>query len=137
MKADHFAALLESTHQALEHAQGKRELRTTTLPRPPQAMGPEEVRMLREKVNASQAVFAHFLNVSTKLVQAWESDRRRPEGAALRLLELGAANPRIVFRGLPVRTAEKPVHAKRTHAAAAGDASKKVAAKRRSSKRGA
>jgi putative transcriptional regulator len=137
MKADHFAALLESTQHALEHAQGKRELRTTTLPRLPQAMGAEQVRALRERVNASQSVFAHFLNVSTKLVQAWEADRRSPEGAALRLLELGAANPRIVFRGLPVRTAEKPVHAKRPRAAAAGDASKKVAAKRRSSKRGA
>jgi hypothetical protein len=33
-----FGELKESLNQAIEHAQGKRELRTTTLPRPPKKM---------------------------------------------------------------------------------------------------
>lgn len=64
-------------------------------------MSADDVRELRERVNASQSVFAHFLNVSTKLVQAWEANRRRPDGAALRLLEIASENPSIVFRGIP------------------------------------
>lgn len=99
MKKELFAELMGSMGDALEHARGKRELRTTVLPRPPAAMRADDIRALRERVNASQAVFARFLNVSTQLVQAWEADRRRPAGAALRLLELGAREPRVVFGG--------------------------------------
>ena len=97
MKKDLFAALLDSAHDALEHAQGKRELRTTLLPSPPKPMTARDVRRLRDNLNASQSVFASFLNVSTKLVQAWESDRRSPEGAALKLLRLAEESPDLVF----------------------------------------
>jgi putative transcriptional regulator len=97
MKKNLFAELLDSAQDALEHAQGKRELRTTLLPSPPKPMTARDVRRLRDNVNASQAVFASFLNVSTKLVQAWESDRRAPEGAALKLLRLAEESPDLVF----------------------------------------
>jgi putative transcriptional regulator len=107
MKSELFASLLKSAEEALAHSKGKRELRTTVLPGLPKMMGAEDVRALRERVNVSQAVFAHCLNVSTKLVQAWEADRRRPDGAALRLLELASDNPRVVFRTAPVRTSKK------------------------------
>ncbi|MHB1097586.1 MAG: helix-turn-helix domain-containing protein [Gemmatimonadaceae bacterium] len=59
-----------------------------------------DVRRLRRGLGASQAVFASFLNVSPRLVQAWEGARRIPEGAALRLLELGVSHPAAVFPGL-------------------------------------
>lgn len=88
MKTEIFDELLESTREALAHARGKMNLRTTVLPPAPQPMRGREVRQLRDELNASQAVFAHYLNVSTKLVQAWEAERRRPEGAALALLRL-------------------------------------------------
>jgi putative transcriptional regulator len=97
MDARLFAQLLESTQQVLEHAQGKRELRTTILPAPPKPMRAAEVRRLRAKLNASQAVFAHCLNVSTKLVQAWEAERRTPEGPALLLLRIVERNPGVVL----------------------------------------
>jgi putative transcriptional regulator len=100
MKDALFDELRASMQEALAHARGKRELRTTVLPAAPAPMGAAEVRALRERVNASQAVFARYLNVSTRLVQAWEADRRHPEGAALRLLELGARDPATVFAGL-------------------------------------
>ena len=51
------------------------------------------VRRVRKRLNASQAVFARYLNVSTKRVQAWESDRRHPDGPALILLRLGDRDP--------------------------------------------
>jgi putative transcriptional regulator len=92
-----FAELLQSTTEALEHAEGKRDLRTTVLPAAPKPMSSTAVRRLRSRLNASQAVFASYLNVSTKLVQAWESDRRSPEGAALRLLRLAEQAPELLL----------------------------------------
>jgi putative transcriptional regulator len=92
-----FKDFMDSLQEALEHAQGKRVLRTTTLPLPPPAMGAKEVKKLRQQVNASQSVFAHGLNVSVKLVQAWEGSRRTPEGAALKLLHLAQQNPEMIF----------------------------------------
>ncbi len=91
-----FEELVESLGEALEHAQGKRELRTTILPAPPAPMDAHEVKRLREQLRASQAVFAHYLNVSTKLVQAWESARRSPDGPALLLLRLAERHPAIL-----------------------------------------
>ena len=92
-----FAELLESANQALEHARGRRELRTTVLPPAPKPMRAQEIRSLRRRFSASQAVFARYCNVSTKLVQAWEAERRTPDGPALLLLRLAQRNPAILL----------------------------------------
>jgi putative transcriptional regulator len=92
-----FADLLQSANEALEHAKGKRELRTTELPPPPAPVIASDIRQLRGKMKMSQAVFAHCLNVSTKLVQAWESKRRTPEGPALLLLHLVQQQPSLIL----------------------------------------
>jgi len=92
-----FAELLESANEALEHAKGKRELRTAELPPPPRPMDGSGIRRLRTRLKMSQAVFARYLNVSTKLVQAWESDRRTPDGPALLLVRLVERNPALVL----------------------------------------
>ena len=89
-----FTELLGSAREALEHAQGKRSLRTTTSPLSPKPLNGRAVKRVRASLHASQAEFAGFLNVSTKLVQAWEANRRTPEGPALVLLHI-AANPDI------------------------------------------
>ena len=96
MTADTFGELLESMNQALEHAQGKRSLRTTSLPRPPAPLDGSAVKRVRASLHASQAVFAQYLNVSTKLVQAWEANRRVPEGPALVLLHVAARQPGLI-----------------------------------------
>jgi putative transcriptional regulator len=95
MKKERFARLMESAKQALEHAEGKRELRTTVLIKT-EPITKEEVKELREKLNASQAVFANYLNVSPKSVQAWEQGIGKPAGAALRLLRIAQKNPDIL-----------------------------------------
>lgn len=99
MKKHLFRELMTSAGEALAHARGKRALRTTELPALPKPMTASEIKAIREWVNASQAVFARYLNVSTKLVQAWEAGRRSPEGAALKLLRIGGDNPKVVFAG--------------------------------------
>ncbi len=96
MKNETFTELLTSANEALAHAQGKRSLRTTTLPLPPKALNARAVKRVRASLHASQAVFARFLNVSTKLVQAWEANRRTPEGPALVLLHIAARQPDVI-----------------------------------------
>lgn len=121
MRAEVFGELLESAREALEHARGKMNLRTTVLPPAPRPMRGEEVRKLRDHLKASQAVFAHYLNVSTKLVQAWEAERRRPDGAALTLLRLCERNPALLIArdAVPGRTKHRARGAmrRRQHAA--------------------
>lgn len=92
-----FAELLEAAGEALGHAKGKRELRTTVLPAPPRPMTSSEIRRVRQELNASQAVFASCLNVSPKLVQAWEAKRRKPRGPALVLLRIAERDPRLLL----------------------------------------
>ncbi len=92
-----FAELMESANEALQHARGKRDLRTTALPPPLRPMSAAAVQRLRKKLKVSQAVLARYLNVSTKLVQAWESGRRKPDGPALLLLRLGARRPELLI----------------------------------------
>jgi putative transcriptional regulator len=48
----------------------------------------EEIQALREREHVSQAIFAHHLNVQTKLVSDWERGVKRPSGPSLKLLAL-------------------------------------------------
>lgn len=55
---------------------------------PVQSLSPRKIRAIRLRENASQAVFARYLNVTTSLVSQWERGEKRPSGAALKLLTL-------------------------------------------------
>ena len=59
---------------------------------PVEEMTPEDIRALRCRENASQAVFARYLNVTTGLVSQWERGEKRPRGASLKLLTLVEKN---------------------------------------------
>ena len=59
---------------------------------PVEDMSPGKIRALRLRENASQAVFARHLNVTTGLVSQWERGEKRPRGASLKLLTLVAKN---------------------------------------------
>ena len=59
---------------------------------PVKEMTAGEIRALRIRENASQAVFARHLNVTTSVVSQWERGEKRPRGASLKLLTLVAKN---------------------------------------------
>jgi putative transcriptional regulator len=59
---------------------------------PVRPLTPEEIRDLREREGASQAVFARYLNVTTGLVSQWERGEKHPQGPSLKLLALVAKN---------------------------------------------
>ena len=49
---------------------------------------PSDIKRLRLKSRASQAVFAAYLNTSVSTVQKWEIGEKRPSGPALKLLNI-------------------------------------------------
>ena len=59
---------------------------------PVRQLSAAEIRALREREGASQAVFARYLNVTTGLVSQWERGEKHPQGASLKLLALVAKN---------------------------------------------
>ena len=48
----------------------------------------EDIIALREREQVSQAVLAHYLNVSKDSVSQWERGKKRPSGPTLKLLSL-------------------------------------------------
>lgn len=48
----------------------------------------EEVKKIRNATGMSQKVFAGYLGVSEKAVEAWEAGRNQPSGVASRLLNM-------------------------------------------------
>ncbi|ADW71829.1 MULTISPECIES: NadS family protein [Rahnella] len=55
-----------------------------------------EVKQIRTKAGIKQDEFARLLGVSPSLVQAWEQQKRLPNGAALKLLKMLELNPQII-----------------------------------------
>ena len=47
-----------------------------------------QVKNIREKIGLTQKLFAKYLGVSTKTVEAWEAGRNKPSGPSNRLLWL-------------------------------------------------
>ena len=55
---------------------------------PVETLAPDEIIETRIKVGVSQAVFAHYLNVSVGSISKWERGEKHPSGPALKLLDL-------------------------------------------------
>jgi putative transcriptional regulator len=59
-----------------------------------------DVAAIRGRLGKSQGEFALMIGVSVATLQNWEQGRRVPNGPALALLRVTAANPRLVERAL-------------------------------------
>jgi putative transcriptional regulator len=68
-------------------AQTMREFDALCLP-PVRDYTAEEIKALRLRTRASEAVFAAYLNTSPTTVQKWEQGQKHPSGPSLKLLNL-------------------------------------------------
>lgn len=64
-----------------------REFDALCLP-PVKIYTPAQIKRIRQKTRASQAVFAAYLNTSPSTIQKWEVGGKRPNGPSLKLLNL-------------------------------------------------
>ena len=86
-------------NQAIDYEKGKIKAKTTTLTIVPiDKFTPIEIKSIRLDTGLTQALFAKYMGVSVKTVEAWEAGRNHPEGAACRLLTLTKNDPTFPLR---------------------------------------
>ncbi len=97
MTKQYRSPVMASIHETAEglHAAGVMDKQTmrkfdNACLTPVRPLSAEEIRALREREGASQAVFARYLNVTTGLISQWERGEKHPQGASLKLLSLVA-----------------------------------------------
>ncbi len=66
-----------------------REIDAICLP-PVKDYSADQIKRIRLRNKASQAVFAVFLNTSISTVQKWEAGQKKPSGASMKLINLVA-----------------------------------------------
>lgn len=82
--------------QAIEYEKGNLKAKKTTMAvLPLETFTSAEIKEIRVGAGMTQALFAKYLGVSVKTVEAWESGRNHPEGAACRLLALTRNDPKF------------------------------------------
>jgi putative transcriptional regulator len=99
MKKQYRSSIMGSVHETAEGLHAAGVMDRTTMRKfdamcltPVRPLKPKDIRALRLREGASQAVFARYLNVTTGLISQWERGEKHPQGASLKLLSLVAKN---------------------------------------------
>lgn len=92
-------------NQAIAFEQGKEKGKITVLSiHPVDRFSAEEIKQIRMDTGMTQALFAEYMGVSVKTVEAWESGRNHPEGTACRLLSMTRNDPMFPVKSGVVET---------------------------------
>ena len=84
-----FEDLKEGLQEAIDFEKGNGKAKTTTyIIDPVRSYSNVEIKAVRNKAGMTQAVFANYLGVSKKTVEAWELGRTHPTGPANILIEM-------------------------------------------------
>lgn len=93
-----YDSIVTGLTEAIEDAKGceKKLKRNVAHVEPVKEYSAEEVKKIRVNTGMSQNVFASYMGVSCKTVEAWESGKNHPSGAASRLLHMMEMNNNLV-----------------------------------------
>lgn len=99
-----FDLLKEGLEEAIAYERGlsknvrvkKKRIDIDAIPEQPKEYQATDIKNLRKKLNCSQNLLAAYLNVSLNTIQAWEQGTRKPNHAALRLLEIMDRGPKFL-----------------------------------------
>ncbi len=81
-------------NQAIEYEKGELDAKAVTLSiTPVDTFTASEIKSIRNNTGLTQVLFAKFMGVSVKTVEAWEAGRNHPEGTACRLLAMTRSDP--------------------------------------------
>ena len=82
-----YTDLMEGFQEIKESLQGDKELKTTIVSIPEvKHYSNNEIRKIRKKTGMTQTLFAYYMGVSKKTVEAWEYGTNHPAGPACRIL---------------------------------------------------
>lgn len=80
--------------QAMAYERGEIEARVSRgYIAPLESFTADEIKEIRKSTGLTQWLFAQYMGVSVKTVEAWEAGRNSPNGTACRMLALTKANP--------------------------------------------
>jgi len=87
--------ILDTVHDTAKGLHGAGVMDTKTMREfdalcltPVKNLSAAQIKRLRTRNKASQAVFAAYLNTSRSTVQKWEQGQKKPNGPSLKLLNL-------------------------------------------------
>lgn len=98
-KRNLFNEIAEGFDALREERLGKRTLRTHTVePRPAPEITAAELVALRERLQLSRPVLAHYLRTNPRTLENWEQGRAKPNAQAALLIRLVERYPDTVER---------------------------------------
>lgn len=91
-----FDEIKTGLNEAIEYEKGNLKANTKKLSLTPvEEFTASEIKDIRKNAGLTQVIFAKYLGVSLKTVEAWESGRNQPSGAACRMLSLTKNDPQF------------------------------------------
>ena len=93
-----YESIITGLNEAIEDSNSseKKLKRNVVHVEPIKEYNAEDVKKIRLNTGMSQNVFASYMGVSCKTVEAWESGKNHPSGAASRLLNMMEMNNNLV-----------------------------------------
>lgn len=92
MNKDDFDSILDGMNEALEHAQGKKTLKSYKV-----QIDVPDVKAIRKATHLSQAEFSRYFGFPIDTLRSWEQGRRVPDHSARALLLLIKDDPTHVM----------------------------------------
>lgn len=90
-----FESIMEGLNEALEDSKNPTLPRKTVTIEPLKNYKPAEIKSIRLSTGMTQKLFANYMGVSYKTIEAWESGTNNPNGSAKRLLTMMEMNTNL------------------------------------------
>lgn len=91
-----YDGIMQGLEEAIAYNEGNIKARTQTISiSPVPDFKATEIKNIRNELGMTQVLFAGFMGVSTKTVEAWEAGRNMPDGPARRILSMLKADPSL------------------------------------------
>ncbi len=91
-----FEEIKTGLNEAIEYEKGNLKANSKILSITPlEEFSASEIKEIRKSTGLTQVLFANYLGVSLKTVEAWESGRNKPNGSACRMLSITKSNPKF------------------------------------------
>ena len=95
-----YESIMAGLNEALADAQSEKPIleRHKVIVEPVKVFYAVEVRKIRNSTGMSQKIFASYMGVSDKTVEAWEAGTNHPSGAASRLLSMIEKDKELIIK---------------------------------------
>ena len=95
-----YESIMTGLNEAIEDAKSNKPVlkRQALTIEPVKVYEAEEVKRIRNATGMSQKIFASYMGVSDKTVEAWEAGTNHPSGAASRILRMMEMDKNLVTK---------------------------------------